>query len=134
MGHNELEELFKYLKSISDTVETLKEKISDLKDNFSELKQQVAIMEVNFDNMDIKITEIVPALKEKCKKHEDEIKAATKFIEAQEIKEKALFGIRADVIAWISLVGLLFAIAANYVKVSEAKGVINTTERQVSTK
>lgn len=120
MGREDLNELFEFLKSIQTSVDSLKE-------NFGDLQRQLAIMEVNLDNLDAKVSKL------NCADHNKAIRKAEDFILTHDTKEKALFGIRADIVAWISLIGLLFAIAANYVKITEAK-VIDKPERQVTIK
>lgn len=126
MGGKDLEALFAMLKSLTDGQDELRKDLREIRTEMGEMRRdingnaiQLSVMEVNLDNTNSKVSDIVPALKEKCKKHEDEIRATTKFIEAHDTKEKTLFGIRADVIAWISLVGLFLAMGANYIKITE---------------
>ena len=122
MGGKDLEALFTLLKSLSEGLETLRHDLREIRTEIVEIrgevsdnKRQLSVMEVNLDGVDLKITEL------KCPKHEESIRKVEDFVLTHDTKEKALFGIRADIIAWISLVGLLVAIAANYVKITEAK-------------
>lgn len=88
MGSEEIKMLFEDLREIRKGQEAQSK-------DMTEVKLKLNDLENGFANIETKLGEL------NCIEHAEDLKKASDFILVHDTKEKTLFGIRSDVIAWV---------------------------------
>jgi len=113
MPKTELEELFKFLKEVTQNIDGLKDGLNDLKTQWGIVKVKLDILDQKFDEIKETTNETIKTIKQKCENHEEKLKQTSDFILVHDTQAKSFLGLRGDMIAWLTLVGLIITISVN---------------------
>jgi len=113
MPKTELEELFKFLKEVTQNIDILKDGLNDLKTQWGIVRIKLDVLDQKFDEIKVTTNETIKTIKQKCENHEEKLKQTSDFILVHDTQAKSFLGLRGDMIAWLTLVGLIITISVN---------------------
>lgn len=126
MPKTELEELFKFLKQVTQNIDGLKDSLNDLKMQWGIVKIKLDVLDKKFDEVKNTTNETIKTIKQKCENHDEKLKETSDFILVHDTQAKSFLGLRGDAIAWLTLVGLIITISVNIYNFNQKNAAVKT--------
>lgn len=134
MPKTELEELFKFLKEVTQNIDELKNGLNELKTQWGIAQIKLDVLDKKFDEVKQTTNETIKTIKQKCETHDEKLKQTSDFILVHDTQAKSFLGLRGDVIAWLTLVGLIITISVNIYNFNNNKIINIKNEKLISNK